>query len=350
MEPGSDAANIAVLGYDPATCLTGRAPLEAAAMGISMNDKDVAVRANFVTLEGDENNLIIKDHSAGEIENEDAEVLIQYIDKELGGEGLKFYAGVSYRCLLIADDLNAAFKATPPHDILEKPVRDYLPQGDDRMLNIMYKSYELLKNHPLNIKRVKQGKPPANSLWLWGQGKKMSLSSHEQKFGVKGCMVTAVNLLKGIGCSAGLSCPDIPGATGTIHTNYEGKSAAAIEAFESGKDFVFLHVEAPDECSHCGDRDGKIKSLEYIDQKVFKTVYDYLKNCGEPYRVLILPDHKTPLEIRTHTDEPVPFVLFDSENKIAPDETRAFSENGVNQSRFFESGTGLAEYFFRINA
>ncbi|MDR0271940.1 MAG: cofactor-independent phosphoglycerate mutase [Clostridiales bacterium] len=342
MEPGSDAANLSLLGYNPAECLTGRAPLEAAAMGIEMREDETAIRTNFVTLDGE----IIVDHSAGELENEDAEILIKFIDEKLGSEDLRFYPGVSYRCLLIAKNAGE-LKAIPPHDILGKNFAEYFPQGDEIYRDLMRRSHELLKNHPLNIERMKNGKPAANSVWFWGQGKKMSLFPHKEKYGVKGCMVTAVNLLKGIAYYAGFSCPDIPGATGTIHTNYEGKAQAAIEAFKNGEDFVFLHVEAPDECSHCGDLDGKIKSMEYIDKKIFAAVYDYLKNCGEPFRILVLPDHKTPLEIRTHTDEPIPFILFNSGKDLVADETKFFSENGVNENNFFESGSALAEYFFR---
>jgi 2,3-bisphosphoglycerate-independent phosphoglycerate mutase len=353
MDPGSDVANIAVLGYDPSSCLTGRAPLEAAAMGIPMGDDDIAVRTNLVTLEGEGayESLIIKDHSAGEIEDEDAEIFIKYIQDKLGDEDLRFYAGASYRCLLItkaAVSQNGSMtKAIPPHDILGKTIGGYLGHYNERMRGLMIKSHELLKNHPLNIERVKNGKSPANSVWFWGQGKKMSLPSHEEKFGIKGCMITAVPLLKGIGRSAGLTCPTIQGATGTLHTNYEGKAAAAIDAFKNGKDFVFIHVEAPDECSHCGDLEGKIQSLEFIDKRLFKTVSEYLENCGEPYRILILPDHMTPWEIRTHSPEPIPFVLYDSTDKKAPDESRAFSEVSGSLGSFFGSGAELANYFFR---
>jgi len=350
MEPGSDVANLSLLGYDPAACLTGRAPLEAAAMKIEMCDDETAIRTNFVTLagEGAYENLTIKDHSAGELEDADAEVLIKYIHEKLGGDGLKFLPGVSYRCLLVAKNVSENFKTTPPHDILEKTIGDFLPVGDEKICELQAKSYELLKNHPLNISREKNGKPPANSIWFWGQGKKMQLSSHAEKFGVSGCMITAVNLLKGIGGSAGLTCPTVQGATGTLHTNYEGKAAAAIDAFKSGTDFVFLHVEAPDECSHCGDMDGKLLSLKFIDERVFKTVHEFLKNCGEPYRILILPDHKTPLKIRTHCSEPVPFILFDSEKNLPCDEENFFSE-ACKTGNFFESGVALAEYFFGIS-
>ncbi|MDR0326243.1 MAG: cofactor-independent phosphoglycerate mutase [Oscillospiraceae bacterium] len=339
VEPGSDAANLSILGYDPAVYLTGRAPLEAAAMGLPMGEADVAFRASLVTLEGDGpyEDLVMKDHSAGEIGNEDAEEIIHIIDKELGGDGLCFYPGVSYRCLLITDRLDTTCKTTPPHDILGQTVGAHLPAGNgaEEIRRLMAKSHALLKGRQ------------ANSLWIWGQGKKLALPPLEQKYGVKGSMVAAVNLLKGIGCSAGMSCPDIPGATGTLHTNYAGKAAAAIEAFKGGKDFVFIHVEAPDECSHTGDMEGKLASLKRIDSDVFKPVAEYLKSTGEPHRILILPDHKTPLEIRTHTSEPVPFVLFDSEKIRDIDDTKEFSEACGARGRLFADGGALAGHFFR---
>ncbi|MCL1878963.1 MAG: cofactor-independent phosphoglycerate mutase [Defluviitaleaceae bacterium] len=344
MEPGSDVANLAVLGYDPAACLTGRAPLEAAAMGVTVAGDELAIRTNLVTLSDD--GKIIIDHSAGEIENEDAEIFMKFVQEKLGGDGTRFYPGVSYRCLLVAKNIGDDLKTTPPHDILEKEIAQYLP-SDEKLRKIQRESFEWLKNHPLNIERKKSGKAPANSIWFWGQGRKMSLDNHEKKFGVKGTMITAVNLLKGIGGCAGFDCPSVPGATGTLHTNYEGKAQYAIDAFESGKNFVFLHVEAPDECSHSGDLDGKLLSLEYIDRRVFKTVREYLQNCGEPYRILIVPDHRTPVETRTHSAEPVPFILFDSEKNTPADEAKVFSEDCGASGMFFDSGPSLAEHFFR---
>ncbi|MDR0292907.1 MAG: cofactor-independent phosphoglycerate mutase [Oscillospiraceae bacterium] len=351
VEPGSDAANLSILGYDPAACLSGRAPLEAAAMGLPMGAADVAFRASLVTLEGDGpyETLTVRDHSAGEIGDEDAETLIRAVDNALGGPGMRFYPGVSYRCLLISDRLESGCKTTPPHDILGRPAGAYLPAGAGAgaIRALMVQSYELLKNHPLNLERIGRGLRPANSVWIWGQGRKMGLAPLERKYGVRGCMVAAVNLLKGIGRCAGMDCADVPGANGTLHTNYQGKAEAAVKAFEQGRDFVFIHVEAPDECSHTGDREGKLASLQRIDRKVFGPVTDYLKSTGEPYRVLVLPDHKTPLEIQTHSTEPVPFILYDSENPLPPDGAKAFSETCGARGRFFESGPALAAYFFR---
>jgi 2,3-bisphosphoglycerate-independent phosphoglycerate mutase len=335
VEPGSDAANLAILGYDPAVCLTGRAPLEAAAMGIPMTEGDIAFRASLVTLGGSGayEDLTVEDHSAGEIGGEEAAELIGLVDKELGGDGLRFYPGVSYRCLLIADKLNAGCKVTPPHDILGKRAGDYLP-GDPELRRLMEESHRVLKGRR------------ANSIWLWGQGGKMILPALTEKYGVRGSMIAAVNLLKGIGRSAGLDCPDVPGATGTLHTNYANKAAKAIEAFKNGADFVFVHVEAPDECAHTGDLEGKVWSLGQIDRKIFAPVYEYLRGTGEPYRIIVLPDHETPVELRTHTSNPVPFILYDSQSPLPADPGRAFSEACGKQGRFFGSGAELADWFF----
>ena len=348
--PGSDAANLAILGYDPAVCLTGRAPLEAAAMGLEILDNETAFRVNLITLKGNGQyeELLLKDHSAGEISNGEAEILIEYIDRELGQKDMRFYFGISYRNLLITDKLNAD-RLTPPHDVLNQVINENLPQGDgsEKIREIMRQSYELLKNHPLNEERVKSGLNPANSIWIWGQGKKPKLAALKDKYGVTGSVVAAVNLIKGIGICAGLNSINIPGADGTLRTNYEGKAAGAIKEFEKGNDFVFVHVEAPDECSHNGDLKGKIKAIENIDEKVLKPLAQYLENTGEPFRILIITDHKTPLKIRTHSAEPVPFVLYDSESGLPAQEWKAFSEASGERGIFFKSGCELADYFFR---
>lgn len=335
VEPGSDAANLAILGYDPAACLTGRAPLEAAAMGIPMTEGETAFRASLVTLsgDGDYEDLTVEDHSAGDIGEEEAAELIGLVDKELGGEGLRFFPGVSYRCLLITDKLNAKCKITPPHDILGKRVGDYLP-NDLKIRRLMEESHRVLKGRR------------ANSIWLWGQGGKMVLPTLTERYGIRGSMIAAVNLLKGIGRSAGLECPAVQGATGTLHTNYAGKAAKAIESFENGADFVFVHVEAPDECAHTGDMEGKVWSLGQIDEKVFAPVYEYLKSTGEPYRIIVLPDHETPLEIRTHTSNPVPFVMYESQNPQPADSGKVFSEACGAEGRLFGSGAELAARLF----
>jgi 2,3-bisphosphoglycerate-independent phosphoglycerate mutase len=336
IEPGSEAGNLSILGYDPSVYLTGRAPLEAAAMGLPMRDDETAFRASLVTLEGGGpyESMIMKDHSAGEIGNEEAEELIDMVDRELGGDGLRFYPGVSYRGLIISNRLEASEKIMEPHNILDREIGEYLPAGKD-IRRLMAESVKILKGRQ------------ANAIWIWGQGKKITLPSLRDRYGVTGSMVAAVNLLKGIGRCAGMDCPVIPGATGTLHTNYEGKAAGAVSAFENGADFVFIHVEAPDECSHTGDMEGKLQSLEFIDQRVFKPVSEYLRKTGGPYRILILPDHKTLLETQTHNAEPVPFILYDSRNPLPADGSKAFSETCGERGRFFHSGRELAEFFFR---
>ncbi|WP_027399810.1 cofactor-independent phosphoglycerate mutase [Anaerovorax odorimutans] len=350
--PGSDAANLSVMGYDPSVYLTGRSPLEAASMGIKMADTDVAFRTNLVTLEGegDYEDLIILDHSSGDITSEEAKVLIEAVDEKFGTDTIHFYPGVSYRHAMIVNNGSTSYELTPPHDVLTKRVGDHLPKGEgsEFIKNIMKESYEFLSNHPINKDRVKRGLNPANSLWIWGQGKKPSLSSFYNKYKINGSTISAVDLIKGIGICAGLDSIDVVGATGTLHTNFDGKAQAAINEYKAGKDFVYLHLEAPDECSHQGDLEGKIKSLELIDEKVLKPVVAYLDSTLEDYKVLIVPDHRTPLEIRTHSSTPVPFVIFDSKNaNTNVDPEKSFCEKAGEKGKYFDNGYELADYFFQ---
>jgi 2,3-bisphosphoglycerate-independent phosphoglycerate mutase len=351
MEPGSDVANLSILGFDPAVYLTGRASLEAVGVGIDMSGDETAFRVNLVTLagEGSYEDLIIKDHSAGDISSGEAAALMEYIQQELGGGGIRFHPGVSYRNLMITSAFTTGNKLTLPHDVLGQTVGRHLPAGDNAraVLSMQRKSYALLKDHPINKKRIKEGLNPANALWFWGPGKKPALPSFEAKYGVKGSVISAVSLVKGIGMCAGLSVLDVPGATGTLHTNYKGKADYAVNEFKKGRDFVFVHVEAPDECSHTGDRDGKLESLRRIDQMIFAPVLAYLESIGEPYRILILPDHMTLLSTRTHNAEPVPFVLFDSENKTPAEEWKIFSEAAGVKGIHFKNGYELTDYLFR---
>jgi 2,3-bisphosphoglycerate-independent phosphoglycerate mutase len=373
IKPGSDAANLAVMGYDPGVDLTGRSPLEAVSMGIDMADTDVAFRTNLVTLSHEEDvpydGLRITDHSSGDISSEEGRALIEFIDEKLGlgnpanGGRVHFYPGISYRHALIVatgDDTPSGigdvfdqyegYDLTPPHDILTRRIGDYLPKGEGSGFigDFMRESYELLKNHPINISRRVQGLHTADSIWIWGEGKRPQLKSFEEKYGITGRVISAVDLIKGIGICAGLDSVDIEGATGTINTNFEGKAAAAIEAFASGKDFVYVHVEAPDECGHQGDAEGKVQSLEYTDTRLLKPIFRYLKESGEDYRILIVPDHRTPLSIRTHSMEPVPFVLFDSRRALSEaNPANAFTEESGEKGRHFESGRQLADYFFK---
>lgn len=349
--PGSDAANLSVMGYDPAVYLTGRSPLEAASIGIEMSDTDVAYRANIITLEGDGDyeDLMIKDHSSGDISTEEADRLIQAVNEAFSDEEKIFYTGTSYRHCLIVHNGKTGFDLTPPHDVLGKRAGDYLPKGEgsEFLTHMMKKSYEILKDHPVNRERVASGLNPANSLWIWGQGKKPQLSSFCDKYGITGTAISAVDLIKGIAICAGLDSVDVEGATGTLHTNFAGKAEAAIREFRSGKDFVYVHLEGPDECSHQGDMEGKLQCLADIDQKVLKPIVEALREDGEDFRVLEVPDHRTPLSIRTHSSTPVPFVIYDSRAEKDADSARAFCEKSAEASGvYYENGYELADYFF----
>ncbi len=357
--PGSDAANLSVMGYNPAVYLTGRSPLEAASIGIDMSDTDVAFRTNIITLEradgtpaqtGDNyDDLIIKDHSSGDITTAEADELIKAANEHFENEIIKFYTGVSYRHCMIVHEGSTAYQLTPPHDVLGRRAGDYLPQGVgvEFITNMMKESFKFLNDHPVNVERRKKGLNPANTLWIWGQGKKPALSSFYDKYGITGTAISAVDLIKGIAICAGLDSVDVEGATGTLHTNYEGKAKAAIEEFKKGKDFVYMHLEGTDECSHQGDMEGKITCMENIDRLVFAPIFDYLKSTGEDFRALVVPDHRTPLAIRTHSSDPVPFVIYDSTKLTEADASKKFAEVSGEKGAYFDSGFALADYFFR---
>lgn len=348
--PGSDAANLSVMGYDPSVYLTGRSPLEAASMGIEMADTDVAFRTNLVTLKGDGayESLTIEDHSAGDITTEEADQLIQAVNEAFSNDQIHYYTGVSYRHCLIVKNGSTDYELIPPHDVLTQQVGDHLPKGENSefITEMMKKSYEILKNHPVNQERVAQGKNPANSIWIWGQGKKPNLSSFYDKYGITGTAISAVDLIKGIATCAGLDSTDVEGATGTMHTNFEGKTLAAIQAFKDGKDFVYLHLEGPDECSHQGDMEGKISCIESIDQRVLRPIVNYLKDTQDRFRILIVPDHRTPLAIRTHSSDPVPYVIYDNTKEQPKDGTKTFDEVSGSKGVCFDSGFQLADFFF----
>lgn len=348
--PGSDAANLSVMGYDPTIYLTGRSPLEAASIGIDMSDTDVAFRTNIITLsgEGEYEDLIIEDHSSGDISTEEADQLIQAANEAFANEQIQFYTGVSYRHCLIIKDGSTDYEFTPPHDVLGKRAGDYLPKGEgsEFITEMMKKSYEFLKDHPVNKARIEKGLNPANTLWIWGQGKKPNLSKFADKYGIDGSAISAVDLIKGIAICAGLGSVDVEGATGTLHTNFEGKAQAGIEEFKAGKDFVYMHLEGPDECSHQGDMEGKIQCMKDIDQKVLKPTIEYLRSTGEDFRVLIVPDHRTPLAIRTHSSDPVPYVIYDSRTETEPDTAKQFNEKAGQTGQYFDSGYELADFFF----
>jgi len=312
MVPESDTANLAVLSYDPKVYSKGRSPLEALSMGLTMTDDQTAIRCNVVTLEGDGKyeDLIITDHSADEITTAEADELIKTIDEKLGDEYMHFYTGVSYRHCLLWNNMPPHPEFMRPHDILGKRIGDYLPPKP--FSDLMEKSYEILKNHPVNLARIKRGLRPANSIWLWSPGKKPALPLFKDKWGLDGVMISAVDLMKGIGICAGMKSVDVDGATGNIKTNFTGKADAAIGAFKDGADFVYVHVEAPDECGHRAEIENKVKSMELIDEKILKPVYEYLKGTGEDFAVMLLPDHPTPIEMRTHAMDPVPFMIYKS--------------------------------------
>lgn len=314
MAPGSDTANLAVMGYDPKLYYTGRSPLEALSIGVDMEDTDVSFRCNIVTLSEEdvsyEDRKII-DHSSDEISTEDAAVLIESLREGLKKEGYEFYVGTSYRHLLIWKN-GKVVELTPPHDILTRRIGDYLPQ-DEVLRDMMKKSYDILEHHPINEERRKKGLNPANSAWFWGAGKKPALTSFEERTGKKGVMISAVDLLKGIAVGAGMDRVLVEGANGGLHTNYEGKAKAAVRALVDEKyDFAYIHIEAPDEMGHQGSIQDKITAIENIDKKVLRVLLEGLDHAGEDYRILILPDHPTPIEVRTHTGDPVPYLLYDS--------------------------------------
>ncbi len=318
MMPGSDTANLSVLGYDPKKYYSGRSPLEGLSLGIDMKDTDIAMRCNLVTLsdnrEAYEKKEII-DHSSGEISTEDAAVLMEVIAQEMNNDMYKFYLGTSYRHLTIWDQ-GQVIDLDQPHDILGKTIGEYLPQ-DKNLREMMIRSYDILNNHPINEERKAKGLNKANSLWFWGAGTRPALDSFEEKFNKKGAMISAVDLLKGIAVGAEMKVIEVPGANGTLHTNYEGKADAAVKVLiDEGYDFVYVHVEAPDEMGHQGNVENKIKAIEYLDQRVIKRIVQEMDKSDEDFRLLIMPDHPTPIALRTHTSEAVPYILYDSREDL----------------------------------
>ncbi len=317
MVPESDTANLAILSYDPKIYSKGRSPLEAVSMGIDMQPDEVAYRCNIVTIsdEGEYEDKIMLDHSADEITTAEADVLIKALDEALGDEMHKLYTGVSYRHCLIIKNGDDSYPFMRPHDIIGKRIGEYLPNDarGEEFLSFMKKSYEILNHHPINEARRARGLRPANSAWLWSPGKKPALPSFAEKFGLKATVISAVDLIKGIGLCAGMESIDVEGATGNVHTNYKGKADAAIDAFRRGQDLVYIHVEAPDECGHRAEIENKVLSIEKIDSLILAPVVEYLRSTGENFHVMCLPDHPTPIEIRTHSMEPVPFFIYRSE-------------------------------------
>ncbi|MBP3337990.1 MAG: cofactor-independent phosphoglycerate mutase [Lachnospiraceae bacterium] len=317
MSPGSDTANLSVIGYDPKIYYTGRSPLEALSIGVDMKDTDIAIRCNIVTVSVDDKpyeEKTIIDHSSSEISTEDAAVLLEAVREGLENDIYKFYLGTSYRHLTIWDK-GEVVPLTPPHDVLGQVIGAHLPK-DEALREMQKKSYDILVNHPINVARMEKGLNPANSIWFWGAGTKPILTSFEEKYGKKGVMISAVDLLKGIGVGAQMTNIIVEGADGTLHTNYEGKADAAIKALaEDGFDFAYVHVEAPDEMGHQGSYERKIQAIQFLDEKVIKRIVDGLEAKGVDFRMIVLPDHPTPVCVRTHTSDPVPYMLYDSTDK-----------------------------------
>jgi len=355
--PGSDVANLSVMGYDPRKYYSGRSPLEAASIGVELGPHDVAFRCNLVTLHlaggksdvsGKGRRAIMEDFSAGHITTEEARILIEEIDSKLGSDHLRFYPGVSYRHLMVWKGGKDKIECTPPHDIQDKDILDYLPrgEGDDVINALMEESTELLLAHPVNKARQESGKRMANSIWLWGQGKRPSMPTFREKFGIEGSMISAVDLTKGIGIYAGFDVINVPGATGWLDTNYVGKAEHALFSLKT-KDIVYVHVEAPDEAGHTGDLKSKLKAIEDFDEFVVGNIIHGMKQFDE-YRIMVLPDHPTPIELRTHSSDPVPFIIYDNTRErqgepISYDEQIAIRKDAL----FVEEGHTLMELFLK---
>ena len=347
MKPGSDTANLSVLGYNPRIYYSGRSPLEALSIGVDMKDTDIALRCNLVTLSEEEENYedrTIIDHSSGEISTADAAVLLDAVREGLENETYKFYVGTSYRHLLIWDR-GEVVELTQPHDVLGQTIGQYLPE-DAVLREMMKKSYDILVNHPINVERKKKGLNPANSCWFWGAGTKPALSSFEEKTHLKGAMISAVDLLKGIAVGASMKVIEVEGANGGLNTNYEGKAQAAIDVLtKEGNDFAYIHVEAPDEMGHQGSVERKVKAIEYLDSRVIKPVKEGLEAAGEDFRMLVLPDHPTPICMRTHSSDSVPYLLYDSTD-LQQHDWKYNEAEGESSGNYVACGHEIIDYLF----
>lgn len=348
LKPGSDVANMSVMGYDPKTCYTGRSPLEAVSIGVKMLDTDIVFRCNLVTLSDEENysDKTMVDYSGGDISTEEAHELIKAVEERFGNDVFKFYGGVSYRhCLVWHGGTLDLGKMTPPHDISGRVIGEYLSKSENAkpLIEMMKESFELLNNHPVNKKRVALGKRPANSIWLWGEGTKPSLPNFYEKYGLRGAVISAVDLLKGIAKCAGMDAPEVEGATGYIDTNFVGKAECALKELET-KDFVYIHIEAPDECGHRNEPENKVRAIELIDEKIVGTLLPELRKFGE-YKIMALPDHPTPIKTRTHASDPVPYLIYDS-TKEHDSGILSFTESTAKLSgNFVEVGYTLMDKF-----
>lgn len=345
MPPGSDVANLSVMGYDPHVYYTGRSPLEAVSMGVALSPSDTSFRTNLVTL-SDEPAYADKtmvDYSAGEITTQEARELIKAVNDQLGTAYMQFFGGISYRHLLRWTGVETKFCLTPPHDISGRCIHDYLPDSEI-LSKLMEQSYTILKNHPINIDRVKRGLHPANSIWIWGQGKKPQLTPFQELYGVDGAVISAVDLVKGIGLCADMESIDVEGVTGNIDSNFSGKAQAALKALET-KDFVYVHMEAPDECGHRFEAENKVLAIELIDKKVLKPIYETMQSRGEDFCILLMPDHPTPLTIGTHTNDPVPYVIYRSSAET--ESGAAYTEKAAENGPFIQPGYTIMKRFIR---
>ena len=349
LKPGSDVANLSVMGYAPDKYYTGRSPLEAISMNIDLADDDIAIRCNLVTLSDEANyeDKTMVDYSSGEITTKESRALMKYLAEHLDDELHNFYGGISYRHCLVRHHGKVGNDLTPPHDISDKVVGAYLPKGEfgEEFVALMKKSYELLKDHPINKDRIKRGLNPANSIWLWGEGTRPMLTPFEEEFGLRGAVISAVDLLKGIGISAKMKLCEVQGATGNLDTNFQGKAEAAIDVLKNGCDYVYVHMEAPDECGHQGDIPGKIKAIELIDHIVVKYIVEELTKMGEDFRMLIMPDHPTPLSIKTHSREPVPYLLYDSRKPSTKMFVKYDEQSGKDSGIYYETAPKLMRHF-----
>lgn len=352
LKPGSEIGNLTVMGYDPRNYYTGRSPLEAISIGVKMAEDDIALRCNLVTLsdEADYDDKTMVDYSAGDISSEEAAEIIKSVQEAFGGGEFDFYSGVSYRhCLIHHKGTTDLGTMTPPHDISGRVVGPYISDSENakKLTDLMRKSYDLLKDHPVNKKRIAQGKRPANSIWLWGEGTRPELPAFSDIYGIKGTVISAVDLLKGIAIAAGMDAPDVPGATGYIDTNFEGKANAAVEALKTTSDFVYIHIEAPDECGHRFEPDNKVKSIEYIDSRVLPIVIKGLEEIGDDYKIMILPDHPTPLSTRTHASDPVPYMIYQKSKETDSGVDSIDEESAKLTGKYIENGYDLMPRFIK---
>lgn len=352
LKPGSDVANMSVLGFDPRKYYTGRSPLEAEAMNISLKSTDVTLRCNLVTLSegGAYDEKLMIDYAAGDISTEEATALVEYLKKHLDNGKFTLYPGISYRHCMVADNGVTGHDLTPPHDITDKPITGKLPKGPLGAIytEMMKRSYDLLKDHPINLKRKQEGKKPANSIWLWGEGTKPALANFERVHSLKGGIISAVDLIKGIGMLAGMEIIDVEGATGDYKTDFTAKANCAADKLLNGLDFIYIHIEAPDECGHHGDYEHKVYSIQEIDGKVIKRLIERLEDAGEDYAILVCPDHPTPCKIKTHVSEPIPYLLYSNVKSLANGAKRYTEAEAKNTGAYIEDGYKLISKLFAI--